>query len=78
MPIPMVAIWIGVFWGEPTEGSLPLHQNRSGHRLMVGATALAVVGTLVVALTAGSLWEMSERAATGLIEAERYIEAVRG
>lgn len=72
----MVKIWIGVFWGSPTESSLPLHRRRPGHRVMVGSTALAVVGTLVIAATAGPLWDLSERAATGLLESEIYVSAV--
>ncbi|MEM9463895.1 MAG: proton-conducting transporter membrane subunit [Actinomycetota bacterium] len=72
----MVKIWVGVFWGTPTESSLPLHLRRPGHRVMVGSTAIAVVGTLVIAATAGPLWDLSERAATGLLESEIYISAV--
>ena len=72
----MVKIWIGVFWGTPTESSLPLHGRRPGHRVMVGSTAIAVIGTLVIAATAGALWDLSERAATGLLESELYISAV--
>ncbi len=72
----MVKIWVGVFWGTPTESSLPLHRRRPGHRVMVGSTAIAVIGTLVIAATAGPLWDLSERAATGLLESEIYISAV--
>lgn len=74
----MVKIWAGVFWGtdenpEPT----PLRITRQGHRLMVGATAAAVLGSLVISATAGGLWDLSERAAAGLLDATSYIEAVR-
>ena len=74
----MVKIWIGVFWGEPTDSPLPLHDARSGHRVMIGSAAVAVLGTLVIAAFAGPLWEFSERAALGLVEAERYTSAVLG
>ncbi len=73
----MVKIWVGVFWGAPTESS-PLHVRRPGHRVMVGSAAAAMLGTLVIAAFAGGLWELSERAATGLLESEIYVTAVRG
>ena len=71
----MVKIWTGVFWGAPDEEPSADVPARSW-TTMTGATALAVVLTLAIALFAGGLWDMSERAAVELLEAERYIEAV--
>ena len=45
---------------------------------MHAAAGTAVVGTLAVALLAGPLWRMSERAATDLLEPEAYIAEVLG
>ena len=45
---------------------------------MTGAAAFAVAVTLAVALFAGPLWDMSERAATELIEKEPYVSEVLG
>jgi multicomponent Na+:H+ antiporter subunit D len=72
----MVKIWLGVFWGEEPEDRemVPTGPRRRG--LMEGATALAVVGTLAVALFAGPLWSMSERAANALIDPTHYTEQV--
>ncbi|MEM9200568.1 MAG: proton-conducting transporter membrane subunit [Actinomycetota bacterium] len=73
----MVKIWVGVFWGDATESS-SLHRTRPGHRAMVGSASLAMLGTVVIALAAGPLWELSERAASGLLDADLYIQAVVG
>lgn len=73
----MTKIWLGAFWGEPTE-----RRERSdgvgGWRTMQLATSAAVAVTILVAVVAGPLWEMSERAATALVERTPYIEEVLG
>jgi multicomponent Na+:H+ antiporter subunit D len=71
----MTKIWLGVFWGEPTEPGPEAAAARS-ERVMVGATAAAVVATLAVALFAGPLWDMSERAGGELLARTPYVEAV--
>ncbi len=74
----MIKIWMGVFWGAPDEKALDGTRSvprRSWSTMMV-ATATAVAVTLSVALFAGPLWDMSERAATELIERTPYIEEV--
>ncbi len=71
----MTKIWLGAFWGEPSEPSTaPV--SVGGRRIMNGATALAITGTMGIALAAGPLWNMSERAATELLDGRPYIEAV--
>jgi multicomponent Na+:H+ antiporter subunit D len=74
----MTKIWLGVFWGEP-DGGRPERPVRGwGHRTMTGATAVAVAATLAVAVFAGPLWDVSERAAAGPVERAPYVTAVLG
>lgn len=73
----MTKIWLGAFWGEPSDPSVPVTPIRQ-QQVMTGATALAVVGTLAIAVSMGSLWSMSEQAASELIERDPYIDAVQG
>jgi multicomponent Na+:H+ antiporter subunit D len=81
----MAKIWLGVFWGTPPDRALRVvalaGDRRSGrHRLMVGATATAtaVAGTLAIALFAGPLWDLSERAAADLLDPDAYRLEVLG
>ncbi|MGA9277083.1 proton-conducting transporter membrane subunit [Ilumatobacter sp.] len=82
----MVKIWIGVFWGnDPADDpgsavgtvaagveSVP----RSGWATMSAAAMATMTITLVIALFAGPLWTMSERAAAELLDGETYIHSV--
>ncbi len=77
----MSKIWLGVFWGRPNDEVEETQASRvptSGRRrrVMEATTALAVAGTFGVAIMAGPIWSVSERAATGLIEPNHYIEVV--
>ncbi len=77
----MAKIWIGVFWGAPTEASTsPPAQpsSKANRRLMVGATSLAVAGTLTISVLAGGLYDLSERAADDLRNEGTYIALVQG
>jgi multicomponent Na+:H+ antiporter subunit D len=70
----MVKIWNGVFWGEAmgfTPGDL-WGGSRRGRRVMLGAAAGAVAVTLVVAVAAGPLYRLSERAAVELLDPAGY------
>ncbi|MEL7157590.1 MAG: proton-conducting transporter membrane subunit [Actinomycetota bacterium] len=72
----MVKIWMGVFWGtdpDPEEIGTPV----GNRRVMVVATGLAVAGTLVISLLAGSLFDLSRRAADELRTPGLYIEEVQ-
>ena len=73
----MTKIWLGVFWGDPGETAEqgPTPTGRP-HRVMMGAAGVAVAATLVVALFAGPLWSMSERAATEILEVDPYVDSV--
>jgi multicomponent Na+:H+ antiporter subunit D len=69
----MVKIWMGVFWGAPTEEPLP---EPKGWSLMGWGAAAATVLTLVIAVVSGPLWDMSERAASELLDGETYVTSV--
>ena len=68
----MTKIWGGVFWGEETSAKA---KAGSG---MVGATVVVVLLSLGVALTAGPLVELTERAAVDLVDPAIYAELVLG
>lgn len=86
----MVKIWMGIFWGpsaatetaaspEPAVGSgtAPARVGgRGSWPTMLGATAAMTATTLTVAVVAGPLWDMSERAATDLLDGEPYVTSV--
>ncbi len=79
----MAKIWLGVFWGSPVDESSNIvvavreaGASRGGRRLMVGTTGVAVLATLLIATFAGSLWDMSYRAATNLVDPSAYIAGV--
>lgn len=74
----MTKIWLGVFWGDPLPRPRVPVTSPPARRAMQGATVLAVSGTLVVALAAGPLWTLSERAAEELLDDQRYTRAVLG
>jgi multicomponent Na+:H+ antiporter subunit D len=76
----MIRIWNGVFWSPPereaiavTEGSVP---SGGGPRLMVLPTVALVVGSLLVALAAGPIYDFSLRTAEGLLDRDAYIDEV--
>ena len=74
----MTKIWIGGFWGTPTEPSGPDRTSIAGTRVMYGATACAVGATLAIAATAGPIWEWSQMIAGDLLDPRVYIEQVLG
>ncbi len=76
----MTKIWAGVFWGAPEEVP-PLEAAAGDGRLsspalMVAPTAALVVLSLVIAVAAAPLWDLSERAAATLVDPAPYVEAV--
>lgn len=62
----MTKIWIGVFWGAASDEAEPVPTRRGNRRLMITATSLAVAGTLTISFFAGTLFDLSERAAIEL------------
>lgn len=77
----MTKIWTGVFWGAPSIAATTpsvLGETPANRRLMVGATGLAVAGTLTISLFAGGLFDLAERAATELRDGTSYTELTLG
>ncbi|BAN04113.1 proton-conducting transporter transmembrane domain-containing protein [Ilumatobacter coccineus] len=77
----MVKIWLGVFWGsgdDHPEVALPERVGSGPGRLMFAATGAALALTLTIAVVAGPLWSMSERAATELLDGDVYVDTVLG
>jgi multicomponent Na+:H+ antiporter subunit D len=75
--VSMVKIWTGVFWGSgDDDAATPIRILRPGHRLMVGATAVALIASLAIAASFGPLWDLGERAAADVLDSSAYIEAV--
>lgn len=72
----MTKIWLGVFWGVDTDSSTPVPTAPRNKQIMVGATMLAVAGTLTISFFAGTLFDLSERAADDLRNPDRYINEV--
>jgi multicomponent Na+:H+ antiporter subunit D len=70
----MTKIWAGAFWGDVE----PADTAERSPAIMVGATATLTALSLAVALFAGPLYALSERAAADLIDPSRYVEAVLG
>jgi multicomponent Na+:H+ antiporter subunit D len=73
----MTKIWIGVFWGRDLDRPNPVPSSSSSRRTMHAATSLAVAGTLTISLFAGTLFDLSQRAANDLRQPSTYITEVR-
>ncbi len=73
----MAKIWLGVFWGPPPEQIVPVPTAVGDRRTMQAATALAVAGSLTISLFAGTLFDLSKRAADDLRTPATYITEVR-
>ena len=82
----MVKIWGGVFWGTDPAGDEPSGEvdggspgsdvGRRGWWTMSSATSVTMILTLAIAVFAGPIWTMSERAATELLDGDTYISDV--
>ncbi len=77
----MVKIWNGVFWGTAEDPTIRLALAEPGDRLpapraMTAATVALVGLTLAIALFAGPIYEMCERAAAGLLDPAEYLHTV--
>jgi len=73
----MTKIWIGAFWGDATAPAVPASSPRSV-MIMQTSAALAVAGTIAVAVLAGLLWRMCEEIGTDLLLRAPYVTAVLG
>ncbi len=77
----VIKIWIGVFWSpafETPSGAAHTVGRLGGPPLMVIPTATLFVLGLTVALTAGPLYRLCERAASDLLNPHAYITTVLG
>jgi multicomponent Na+:H+ antiporter subunit D len=79
----MTKIWAGVFWGAPSEPPPRPEAHGDGPLRVPGLMGAATMGlvalTLALAVFAGPVWELSERAATDLLDPDRsYIGVVLG
>jgi multicomponent Na+:H+ antiporter subunit D len=75
----MMKIWSGVFWNpRHVAPESPRHEpgRLGGPALMVAPTAAVATLSLVLALAAGPLYNLSLRAAGDLVDRGRYTEAV--
>ena len=71
-------IWGGTFWGDDPGGGPAVTGRLGAPTAMVAATGALVVLSLVIAVFAGPLWDLSERAAVDLLDPSAYVEAVLG
>jgi multicomponent Na+:H+ antiporter subunit D len=86
--VSMMKIWLGAFWG--TAADLELRSSTVGaaaneHRprwrwpaSMVGATVVMVGVGLALAVCAGPVYGLCERAAANLVDADQYVRTVLG
>ena len=74
----MTKIWGGTFWGEDPGGGPELTGRLGAPIGMVLATGALIVLTLSMAVVAGPLWTLSERAAVDLLDPTAYVRAVLG
>ncbi|MCU0269007.1 MAG: Na+/H+ antiporter subunit D [Acidimicrobiales bacterium] len=75
----MVKIWNGVFWGIPEEPTPELlaTPGRLHTPLLMNVSAAALVTlTVAIALFAGPLYDLCERAANDLLDPSAYVQAV--
>jgi multicomponent Na+:H+ antiporter subunit D len=77
----LMKIWSGAFWNAPEgEPDLPPYAvgRLGGPPLMVVPTAVLTALGLGIALSAGPLYALSERAASDLLDPSGYVRAVLG
>jgi multicomponent Na+:H+ antiporter subunit D len=77
----MAKIWNGVFWGTPEQPTLAMGEGTGRlavPALMTTATVGLVAVTVAIAVFAGPVYDLSHRAAEGLLAPSAYIRAVLG
>ena len=77
----MMKIWLSAFWGDATEqpqGVVHRVGAIGGPALMVVPAATLAGVSLAIAVAAGPLYRLCERAAAALLDRTGYIEAVLG
>jgi multicomponent Na+:H+ antiporter subunit D len=73
----MTKIWIGAFWGDVTPSAVPPSSRRSV-TIMQSAAAVAVAGTIAIAVFAGPIWDLCEQIGAELLDPSTYVSAVLG
>ncbi len=75
----MMKIWGGVFWNPPevVAGEEPA-SGKPAPALMIVPTVALVAVSLAIAVAAGPLYALTERAATDLLDPVGYVQAVLG
>lgn len=77
--VSMVKIWTGIFWGEVMPEPKRAERGILRHRpVESSATVLAVGMGLAIAVAAGPLYELCQRAAADLLDTTNYVQAVLG
>lgn len=85
--VSMTKIWLGAFWGEPGTGRAATSNVGAAADLraawrwpwpMLSATVVLVLGGLALAVAAGPLYELCERAAAGAVDVDGYVREVLG
>jgi len=84
----MIKIWANAFWGQPHDATespsapitapitVPTVAPISSPRLMMAVTGALVALSIGIAVFAGPLYRLSERAAADLIDTKQYTETV--
>ncbi len=72
----MAKIWLGVFWGTDPDPEALDEPPAGNRRTMLFATGLAVAGSLIISLYAGTLYDLSREAAEDLRTPGVYINEV--
>lgn len=82
----MTKIWAGAFWGQPESGDPDARppqareegRTRGGPSLMVFATGVTVVLSILYVVFAGPIYDLAERAGADLMNPTVYLDAVLG
>ena len=79
----MMKVWSAVFWGAPDPEEAPADRRTArplmtAPPLMAAPTMVLAALSVVIAVMAGPIHELSLRAAEGLLDPRAYLEAVRG
>jgi multicomponent Na+:H+ antiporter subunit D len=74
----LLKIWSGVFWNRAPAGVDLPEAMGAGPWLMLVPTVFLAVVSLVIAVMAGPLYGLAERAATDLLDPSAYLRAVLG
>ena len=77
----MMKIWLGAFWGDVTEqpdGVVRRVGVLGGPALMVLPTAILAAVSIAIAVAAGPLYRLCERAAAEVLDRGGYVQAVLG